>query len=200
MVCISSQISSHHRSSAVIEEIKKTSHPLAYFYCDFREQRAIDGPTILRSLFVQLLRTASVDWMSHFSDIVQRQQEGLLPPADMDTLCNLLMRVSKLLDQPILVIDALDECKHVHELVRCLSRLGKDGQLGIFVTSRAEQIIVEEFRSVPSIALNDMLGFIQDDINAYIEKELSARKRFSKFSLDRKQEIRSTLGQKANGM
>jgi len=185
-------------ASAVIEEIKQTSLPLAYFYRDFREQRTIDGPTILRSLFVQLLQSASVDWTSHFSDIVQRQKEGLSPPADMDALYNLVMRVSKLHDQPILVIDALGECKQVHELVRRLPRLGKDGQLGLFVTSRTEQIIIEEFRTVPLIALNDMLLFFQDDINAYIEKELSVRKRFSRFSLDHKQEIRSTLGQKAN--
>ena len=107
-----SHISLHRHSSAVIEEIKKTSLSLAYFYCDFREQRAIDGPTILRPLFVQLLRNASVDWTSHFSDIVQRKKQGLSPPADMGTLCKLLMHVSQLHDQPILIVDALDECEN----------------------------------------------------------------------------------------
>jgi len=91
-----------------------------------------------------------------------------------------------------IVIDALNECKHVYNLVRRLVQLGEDGQLGLFVTSRSEQIIVEEFSSIPSIALNDMLAFIQDDINVYIEKKLSCRRRLTKLSADHKQEIHST--------
>ena len=160
----------------------------------------MDGPVILRSLLTQLLRNAANDWMRSFQDLADREEQGSPPPEDLDVLRELLVRASSLHDRPILVIDALDECKDIPPLLDQLTQLHKDGRLALFLTSRTEHIISVAFTGLPSIPLNDMTMAIEDDMCMHIEKELSIRPRLAILRADLKEEIMLALRKKADGM
>jgi hypothetical protein len=189
--------------SAVINELQhhlQHGETIAYFYCDFRQQQTTDPAVVLCSLLSQLLQSSTKDWTPLFEDLEKRNSQGAPPSTDLDVLIDLLMRASRLHDHPIIVIDALDECKDFSFLVNQLVRLNLDGSVQIFVTSRMEQAIVEAFTSIPSISLNDMVGIVQGDIQMHLDNQLSIRPRLAKLSIEIKEEIQTVLLNKADGM
>ncbi|KAH7926877.1 hypothetical protein BV22DRAFT_318170 [Leucogyrophana mollusca] len=190
-------------ASAVIDELQADphdAHALAYFYCDFRDARTTNGPVVLRSILTQLLRSAKGDWINKFPELVQRKSQGLGFPIDPDALCSLTLRASRLVDSPVVIIDALDECKDIEDLLPHLVRLVEEGDIRLFVTSRKEQAIVDSFRGQPCLSLNDTGEFVQEDMRTHIRKELSTRPKLSRLSPDLKEDISSILLAKADGM
>ncbi|KAH7910719.1 hypothetical protein BJ138DRAFT_1113828 [Hygrophoropsis aurantiaca] len=190
-------------ASAVIDELQadpRSARSLVYFYCDFRDARRNDGATVLRSILAQLLRSADHDWLSRFPELVQRNSQGLGFPTDTATLCNFILRASRLIDSPLVVIDALDECEGIDDILSHLVRLADEGDIRLFLTSRKEQAIVDAFRDRSSISLNDTSDFTKMDMRMHISKELSTRPRLSRLPRDLKEEISSTLLAKADGM
>jgi hypothetical protein len=138
--------------------------------------------------------------MRSFQDLAERKEQGSLPPEDLDALRELIGRASNLYDQPILVIDALDECEDIFSILNQLTQLHKDGRLSLFLTSRTEHIIATAFTGLPSIPLNDMTMAVENDMCMHIEKELSVRPRLANLPTDLKEEILLALQKKADGM
>jgi hypothetical protein len=189
--------------SAVINELQdhlEDSETLAYFYCDFRQQQTTDSAVVLRSLLSQLLQSSTKDWLPLFKDLEKRHSQGAPPPTDLNMLIDLLLRISMLHDHPIIVIDALDECKDFSSLVKELVQLNVDGSVQIFVTSRAEQAIIEAFTDITSISLSDMVGTVKGDIQIHLDSQLSTRPRLAKLSTELKEKIWTALLNKADGM
>ncbi|KAF9222209.1 hypothetical protein BS17DRAFT_809569 [Gyrodon lividus] len=145
-------------ASSVIDKLsgrQTDGETVTYFYCDFRHPRSIRAKKVLRSLIVQLLRNVKTDWLPPFSDLVERKQRGAGPPADPDILSDLLQRAARLHDQPTAIIDALDECDDLSELLGALVEVNDDGYCRLFVTSRTESCIKTAFIGLPSISLTD---------------------------------------------
>ncbi|KIJ68138.1 hypothetical protein HYDPIDRAFT_25582 [Hydnomerulius pinastri MD-312] len=188
-------------ASAVIEEFEqhRDDSILAYFYCDFRQARTASAAEVLRSLLAQFLRQSKGGWLSQFPELVERKALGPDPADDLDLLCKCLLRASTLHTQPLVVIDALDECIDLQDLLDVLLRLN-DGRLRLFLKSRTEQIIAETFVGLPSISPNDMIGAIEDDIQLHITKELCSRRKLRTLEGGLKTEISSLLLKKADGM
>lgn len=192
----------HLNSSAVIEDLLaklSADETLAYFYCDFRDPRTTRTKEVLRSLIAQLLRNARADWLASFTDLVARKDRGADPPADVDMLSDLLKRAAGLHARPIIVIDALDECDDLPDLLGALMKLN-DGHCRVFVTSRTVITIKEKFSKLPSISLNDMVKAVSDDMRLHIKTELESRSRLKILRADLKEEIKDLLMRKADGM
>lgn len=189
-------------SSAIIDRLasdSRSGETLVYFYCDFRNPRTTSAMEVIRSLTVQLLRNANTDWFSSFSDVVTRKNRGAGPPVDLDVLLDLLKRAAKLHDHPIIVIDALDECDDLPDLLDALVKLN-GGHIRIFATSRTAVIIKEAFSGFPSISLNDMVEAVRGDMSVHVKTELESRRKLRILGPDLKDEILGLLLKKADGM
>jgi len=170
-------------SSAIIQVIENMKRAglasLAFFYCDFRDDRKKDLRGLVSSLLVQLCHQSD-SYCDMVSNLYSEHAEGSRYPSD-DTLVLCLKRILKLPGQaPIfLVVDALDECpitldfpsprKRVLTLVMQLT-ISQFPNLRICVTSRPEVYIrvVLEPLSFCSMSLNDENGQ-REDIVSYIK-------------------------------
>ncbi|KAG2051859.1 hypothetical protein BDR06DRAFT_973430 [Suillus hirtellus] len=176
-------------ASAVIDKIQGGGQKLGYFYCDFRDKRTTNAATVLRSLVVQLLLHSTDDWITKvhhleredsnaevdfisLNELGQQQHNGDGCPTDLRFLRQLLVEASRLVHRPVLVIDALDECKDYSDLVQHLVDLqAGDAQLRLFVTGRGEPDIQKAFHDLPTMALKDSAEQMKEDICVHIAEE-----------------------------
>ncbi|KAF9232190.1 ankyrin repeat-containing domain protein [Melanogaster broomeanus] len=193
------------RGSTIIDNLSSglaNNETLAYFYCDFRTPRSTSTMEILRSLAVQFLRNSKVDWLSSkpFSELVTRKEQGAGPPVDIDTNSDLLRHAARLHQKPMIVVDALDECDDLSQLLDELVKLYADGHCRVFVTARPLYHINRSFASLPSISLGGRVDAVRKDMYFHINTELESRDKLKTLSHDLQEEIRVALMEKANGM
>jgi hypothetical protein len=83
---------------------------LAFFYCDFREDRKNELPGLLSSFLVQLCHESN-SYFDILSKFYSEHGKGLRPPSD-DALAGCLKDLLNLpgLAPVYLIVDALDEC------------------------------------------------------------------------------------------
>ena len=152
-------------SSSVIEYIQKmrmsSQAPLAFFYCDFRNDQKKDWRGLLSSLLVQL-RDRSNAYCAILSNFYLAYDNGFKYAGD----CELVQCLKTMLELPnqattYIVIDALDECS--------ASTL-QASNLRICVTSRPEVDIESVLSPLAfrSVLLHDESGQAQD-IAEYIK-------------------------------
>ncbi|KAG2040633.1 hypothetical protein BDR03DRAFT_96214 [Suillus americanus] len=207
-------------ASSVIDEIQESSEAepqtLGYVYCNFRDDRTTSAAAVLRSLVVQLLQQSQDDWITEIrKPWIYWQQEGDLPslrnlwyqrrdakppPTDLGFLRKLLVEASTLVRRPVLVIDALDECKDYPDLVEHLVNLAEDARLRLFVTGRSEPEIQDAFLDLPTMSLKDSAEQMKADICTYITEQLKTQKKLSRLSDTLKETILEKLLEKAEGM
>ncbi|KAG1804443.1 uncharacterized protein BJ212DRAFT_1394146 [Suillus subaureus] len=202
-------------ASSIINEVQNSGEAeqqtLAFFYCNFRDNQMTSAVAVVRSLVVQFLQQSEVDWVTKISkpglqgDLVSlrnlwQQQHNAEPhPTDLESLRKLLVEVSTLVSRPVLVIDALDECKDYPDLVGHLVTLAKDAPLRLFVTSRSESHIHNAFNALPTISLTDEAGQMRD-ILVHISEQLENQTRLSCLPDELKNTILKKLLEKAEGM
>ena len=100
--------------------------------------------------------------------------------------------------KPLVVVDALDECREVETLLDGL--ITCSGDVRMFVTSRPLQNIVQMLSHFPSISMDKMAKELSADILLHVTRELDSRSRSRTFDGRLKEEIRSQLCAKADGM
>ena len=155
---------------------------LAFFYCDFREDRKKDLRGLLSSLLVQLCHQSD-SYFDILSNFYSEYQKGLRPPSD-NALAECLKDLLKLpgLAPVYLIVDALDECPNpsvvrsprakvlslIEELVKTQTR--------VCVTSRPEPDIKDVLEPLifRSVSLHDEGGQKQD-IEEYIKSVINTR-------------------------
>ncbi|KAG2103465.1 uncharacterized protein F5147DRAFT_809212 [Suillus discolor] len=208
-------------ASAVIDEIQgggpADPQTLGYFYCDFRDDQTTNAAAVLRSLVVRLLRQSTGDWITKthkpeqedsnakvdfvfLNELGQQQRNGERCPTDLTFLRQLLVEASRLVYRPVLVIDALDECKDYSDLVDHLVDLAGNTQLRLFVTGRSELDIQKAFHDLPTILLKDSAEWMKADICAHITEQLKTQKRLSRLPETLRNLISEKLLEKAEGM
>ncbi|KAF9232035.1 ankyrin repeat-containing domain protein [Melanogaster broomeanus] len=192
-------------ASTIIDNISSglaNNETLAYFYCDFGTPKSTRIMEILRSLTVQFLRNSKSDWLSSkpFSELVTRKEQGAKPPVDIDINFDLLRHAAKLHQRPMIVVDALDECDDLKELLHELKKLDVDGHCRVFVTARPLHCIHGSFAGMPSISLDDRVDAVRKDMYIHINAEVESRDKLKTFSHDLQEEIRVALMDKADGM
>ncbi|KAG1775656.1 hypothetical protein EV702DRAFT_1046763 [Suillus placidus] len=207
-------------ASSIIDEIQGSGEAelqtLGYFYCNFRDDRTTNAAAVLRSLIVQLLQQSQDDdWITQIGKKQESNTEGDLDslqnlweqrrdakshPTDLGFLRKLLVEVSALVRRPVLVIDALDECKDYPDLVGHLVNLAEDARLQLFVTSRSESDITKVFHDLPTISLKDRAEQMKEDIYLHITGQLKTQERLSRLPEALKKTILEKLSKKAEGM
>lgn len=100
--------------------------------------------------------------------------------------------------KPLIVIDALDECREMESLVEGLIMNSRDMQ--IFVTSRPLQNIISILSPFPCISMDEMATDLSADILLHVTRELDSRPRLRMFDKRLKEEIQYRLCARADGM
>jgi hypothetical protein len=201
-------------SSTIIEDIlftcKSRSALLAFFYCDFRNEKKKERRDILSSFIWQLCDQSDsyYDLLSNFHSTHGR---GSQQPSDIE-LTRCLKNVINCPKQvPIyIVVDALDESPNssgllspredVLELVKELITLGHP-ELRICVTSRPEkdiEVVLNRLKPY-SVSLHDEGGQKQD-IKEYIRSVVNSNLVTGRWRDEDKELVIGTLSEKANGM
>ncbi|KAF9228827.1 hypothetical protein BS17DRAFT_212555 [Gyrodon lividus] len=190
-------------ASSVIDNLEHTrsnGEVLAFFYCDFCNEQYTSAAAVMRSLLTQLLHLANiddVDCRDAVFELIECKAIGAAPPNDLRLLIDLVRCAAKLHQRPLIVIDALDECKDVEKLLNVLEELN-DGHIRLFVTSRPQQVIRERLSDLPSISLQEMTSAISADMERHNTKELDSHRSII-LEAGVKEEIRSALLEVADG-
>jgi hypothetical protein len=203
-------------SSTIIEDIicmrksESGSALLAFFYCDFRNEKKKERKDILSSFIVQLC-----DQSDSYYDILSKfhstHGHGSQPPGDIELTKCLKNMINCPKHVPIyIVIDALDEAPNsygtlspredVLKLVTELVTLGHP-ELRICVTSRPEKDIEAVLSCLKphSVSLHDEGGQRQD-IQEYIRLVVSSDSRLGRWRAEDKELVIRVLSEKAHGM
>jgi hypothetical protein len=200
-------------SSTIIDAIDDMRNSglasMAFFYCDFRDQKK--GPRgLLSSLLFQLCGQSN-----SYSEILfkfySKHRDGLQGPSDAaltQCLKDILLRAGH---PPIyIIIDALDECSNAYgmssprrKVLILLEELVKLPlpNLRICVTARPETDIKAVLNRLNShsVSLHDEEGQ-RKDILEYIKSVVFSDSGMEKWGLEDKELVIGTLSLRANGM
>jgi hypothetical protein len=201
-------------SSAIIQDIDTMRRAglvsLAYYYCDFKDDKKKDLRGLVSSLLVQLCRQSD-SYCDMVSKFYSEHAEGSRCPTDAAlVLC--LEGILKLPGQtPVyLIVDALNECpttsdmplarEKVLMLLRQL-RTSKYSNLRICVTSRLEPDLVADLEplSSHSISLHDESGQ-KEDITGYIKSVVHTDPKMQAWTADDEELVINVLTHKVDGM
>ncbi|KAG1871313.1 hypothetical protein DFJ58DRAFT_722735 [Suillus subalutaceus] len=207
-------------ASSIINKIQgsniKEPQTLGYFYCSFQDDRTTNAAAVFRSLIVQLLQQSELDWITQIGKQQESNKKGGLVslqtfwqqnydakphPTHLESLLKLLVEVSEMVHRPVLVIDALDECKDYLDLIRHLEKLPEDTRLRFFITSRSMPDVQDAFHGLPisKLSLKDNARQMKD-IRVHIEEQLENQKRLSQLPDALKKTISEKLLENAQGM
>ena len=170
---------------------------LVYFYCDFRQSESTQVVTVLRTLVAEFIRAG---WIEEVSKLSQDMTRGRSSPTKLSDLSYLLKKAVKFFQSSIIVIDALDECNDIEDLLPHLLDLAAGGDVKLFMTSRKERIIYEAFEYIPWISLKDESKSLLSDMEKHVSAELKVRSKLARLPTKLKVKISDTLMQKADGM
>ncbi|KAF8557491.1 ankyrin, partial [Imleria badia] len=186
-----------------LENALQDGEVLVFFYCDFRNERSTSASEVMRSLLSQLLQQLDrhmVDPGGLVDELIKQRDEGASTISNATRLARRVSCAAKqFIQQPFVVIDALDECKNIEELLDALTELNK-GSVRLFVTSRPLQIIKESYSGLPSISMDMMKYAVSTDIRLHVTRELDSHRRLRIVHTSLKKEINSALCEKADGM
>ena len=154
----------------------------------------------LLSQFIRHIRDENIDPEELVDDLV-REKNGDTPILqNVKHLATFMSQTAKRFShQPLVVVDALDECKDVEKLLDGLLILTKGG-MRLFVTSRPLQIIKDGLRSLMSISMDKTTSAVSTDIALHVTRELDSRRRLRDLELGFKMEIHYVLCDRADGM
>ncbi|KAG9313599.1 ankyrin repeat-containing domain protein [Chiua virens] len=195
-------------ASSVIEALNKSlrdGETIAFFYCDFRNERSQNSAEALRSLLSQLLIHFRGDAVSRIGDVIngliEEKERGGPILRNSKLLAKFAYDAANLLTRsPLVVVDALDECKDLKALVESLTRLKP--YVRLFVTSRPREVIKDCFSGLPSVSMDDagMSDMLSQDIKLHVNRQLAGCRRLSNLETEIKKQIYEVLCHKADGM
>ena len=200
-------------SSKIIEDIhamrKAGLASLAFFYCDFREDRKKELRGLLSSFLVQLYHQSD-SYFDILSNFYSEHDQGARSPSDGE-LAACLIELLKLpgLAPVYLIVDALDECPNPSvvrspraEVLLFIEELVKTQiqNLRVCVTSRPELDIKDVLNPLISfsVSLHDESGQ-QRDIEDYIKSVINTRTT-KKWKEEHRKLAIDVLTEKSNGM
>jgi hypothetical protein len=190
----------------VIDSLKSSlqdGEVLAYFYCDFRNERSTSAAEVTRSLLSQLLQQFhrhAVHPGDLIDELIEERDGGASTVSNVILLARHVSRAAKQFNrQPLLVVDALDECTEIQDLLDALTELRRGG-IRLFVTSRPLQIIKDGLSDVTSMDMDMMKYEVSVDIKLHVTRVLDAHRRLRIMDTSLKNEIYSILCEKADAM
>ena len=192
------------QSSTIVQDIEliaqKGSIGLAYFYCDVSDSQKRNAFDILSSLVINLL-----SWEPQTQSVLEKAYDdcrnGVSKPPN-DRLLEVLKQFISGFKMAYILIDALDECLKVREILDFIQTLyaWNLDQCHLLVTSRKEPQIVDFMRSIKLMEVDMSQMPVDNDIKKYIEFVLQSSPDLGKWNENEKVLIRDALFGKAKGM
>ncbi|CUS12938.1 unnamed protein product, partial [Tuber aestivum] len=197
-------------SATSIEDVKRVcnmndDYGLAYFYFTFSDSEKQKLDNMLLSIIGQLAKRPSDRGLPAAVVDLYNSTKGIGKSADTSTLKVLLAQIIKDFRKAFIILDALDEFpKGTREsLLSWIKELTLDhqaGSLSILVTSRPEADIVGSLQPLTAFSISLQSKTIDPDIRTYVQKSLSGKDGFKKFTEEIKNEIEDTLVVRSQGM
>ncbi|KAJ6581821.1 hypothetical protein B0H19DRAFT_1018794 [Mycena capillaripes] len=194
-------------TAVLMDHLVKNRSPddaVVYAFCEFRDKQSVDPVAILRTFLAELLRLYPGKITPDFDDLINDKKKGRSPPHTISHLDKLIRRAAQRFLQVHLILDGLDECENRESsgFLDLLPALVSDEDCAfkVFVASRREPDIQDAFRSAVTISLQMEQWHVYDDIVKHINGELKRRRKLARLSKKDKDEIRTTLVEKASGM
>ena len=201
-------------SSTIIEDIRAMRNAglasLAFFYCDFREDRKKELRGLLSSFLVQLCHESD-SYFDILFNFYSDHNKSLRPPSD-DALAGCLKDLLNLpgLAPVYLIVDALDECPNPSvvrsrraEVLSFIEELVTTQilNLRVCVTSRPEIDIKDVLDPLifRSVSLHDESGQ-RRDIEDYITSVINTRPKKGRWKEGHRKLAVDVLTEKSNGM
>ncbi|TGJ80329.1 hypothetical protein E0Z10_g8445 [Xylaria hypoxylon] len=176
---------------------------VAFFFCDYKDQKATILSNVLGAMASQLARQNSQAF-NELKELYEalHPQNRLARDPDSDILQDCLEKVFKCFDQIILVVDGLDECDdNTDEVTQALADIGDySTNVTMALVSRDEYNI--------NLKLHDsftkvQIGARKEDILLYVASEIDRRikdDRLRTSNTELKDEILTRLSNDADGM
>ena len=204
-------------SSTIIEDIRAMRKAglasLAFFYCDFRDDRKKELRGLISSFLVQLYHQSDY-YFEILSNFYSEHDKGSRAPSD-DDLAGCLRELLNLpgLAPVYLIMDGMDECSNAPvvgsprsrraEVLSLVEELVKTPilNLRICVTSRPELDIKDVLDPLffHSVSLHDESGQNRD-IEDYIKSAINSRPKKGRWKEEHKELAIDVLIKGANGM
>ena len=205
VICYWGRVADYASSSSVINDLHDTKNDgeiLVYFYCDFRTKRSTSALEVMRSLLALLTESLCriiTDPEALLDELLKGADSRVHPFYNVKALAHYLSKVVQLCPRkPLVVVDALDECREVETLIDGLLTFGGDVQM--FVTTRPLQNIIRMLSHLPYISMDEKTNELSADILLHVTREVDSRSRLRTFDRTLKEEIRFKLCAKADGM
>ena len=191
-------------SSNIIDDLSRSVDSqqtvVAYFYCDYADQRTLEMSGILGTLIQQLLNKTPIPEDVE-NQIKKSYANGNRSP-DVEELIDILCSAVQLFSATYLIIDGLDECRDAVQkdamvAVKQLAVFEKS-TIKVFISTREEPRISEEYSRIQLSSINlsrDIVSFVSEKVK---ERIVSGELVIQNHSLE--QEIIAELVAKAHGM
>ena len=154
----------------------------------------------MRSLVTQLSRQ-SLESSKKLEALYSQFEKGHEEP-NVERLVKLMRRVLEEFEETYLVIDALDECTEIPEVISFLDEMRNWGfqNIHILITSRRERVIEEGLRLLITERVSIQNALVDGDIKLLIHERLRSDRELSRWSETLKAEIEKTLYEGSKGM
>jgi len=191
--------------STVIEHIKcecegDANLEYAYFYFDFNSAMKQEVTGLLRSILAQLAYRKQV-LPEEIWELYQQCGQGRQQP-NAALLLSALLSLLKSSSRTYLIIDALDECSELDDLLKLISLIRNDcpNQVNLLATSRREQEIVLNLGELAGSIIDIQCTMNDNDIELYIHAILKEDPTLKGWESSLKEKIHKILTEKAHGM
>ncbi|KAF4626816.1 hypothetical protein G7Y89_g11339 [Cudoniella acicularis] len=187
-------------------ELQSDEVGLAYFYCDYKDPLKQEPSVVLRTLLSQLsIQNIAVfqNVQNFFKEQCKDDRAANMIPPSLDLIrSNFSSLLETSFHKVFIVIDAVDECHDRECILKAITALCDTVQhVKIFVSSREDPLINEEFKDFPNLRMRPV--HVSGDIESYVDATLSSRiasKKLKVKDADLQHQISETLVVKAEGM
>lgn len=152
----------------------QTSHTVLYFFCKNLDEDKNSDIAIMRSLLYQMLQSVEnpADNRTFSDDLGTAVDEsGKQRAIDCATMWRLFTAHISKISHPVIILDALDECREPKMLVQNLTTLSKSNGIRVILTSRKEAHISKVLADKLSLEIRP--EDIDADIKAFVEAKIS---------------------------
>ena len=196
-----------YRSAAINKtELQRDegANVVTYFFCSFTNAASQDPVNLIGSLLVQLCNIEATLWTgvdAQYSRELTKSNGSCLPP-NLGQVTSMLGDAVKKLPKAYIIVDALNESKQSALMFSTLWDLtqGHEGLRLMF--SSTEELLVPPVqrasRLLNTVSMTSAL--VDDDIRLYVESCLARNDRLCRLPTSLKDDIRSKLLSRADGM
>ena len=172
--------------------------PCVYYYFDFSNPQKQKVFNLLSSFLAQL-SNSSIPLEVH--RLYENCNHGNRDPT-MAQLIDTFLSIIDKTKQTYIIIDALDESSKSdrQSLFEVITTLQTHDKINLLMTSRQESDIQNKLQDLMDYVVPIENEKVDDDINMHVEKCLQNDPILSKWNIDLKLKISSTLTSKAHGM